>query len=207
MRGARILFAIALLVAAVVLALLASDLLRWRNAIRSGDLQFSRGTADARWNAAAVLPFDPARALLGIGDQLQFRRAAQSFETIQAAGRGYDNGVSETHARGELEARLTELARSSDRLRTSEADNLLGILAFADSKQTGPSAPAPVEQSVSDFQAAVRLDPGNEEAKFNLELLLRQLVAKGSRRGSNNGPGGPARGHRGAGGGLPGRGY
>jgi len=89
----------------------------------------------------------------------------------------------------------------------SEADNLLGILAFADSTQTGPAAPAPVDQSVADFQAAVRLEPGNVDAKFNLELLLHQLLARGIRPGSNSSAGGPAKGHRGAGGGLPGRGY
>ena len=100
---------------------------------------------------------------------------------MQAAGRGYDNGLSESRDRGELEAELTELARSGDLRRGSEAENLLGILAFADSRPSGPTAPAPVDQSVSDFQAAVRLDPGNEDAKFNLELLLRQLVAKGTR--------------------------
>jgi hypothetical protein len=84
---------------------------------------------------------------------------------------------------------------------------MLGILAFADSRPVGPSAPAPVDQSVGAFQAAVRADPTNEAAKYNLELLLRRLVAKGTRRGPNGSASGPSLGRNGASGGLPGHGY
>jgi hypothetical protein len=199
--------AVALVAAAVLMALLASDLVRWRDAVRSGDLQFGSSPADARWTATAVLPQDPARSLLDLGSQLELRSSAQSFEVVRAAGRGYDNGVSEAHDRGELEARLAALAQEAHRQRASYADNLLGILAFTDSRRAGPTAPAPVDQSVADFQAAVRLDPSNDDAKFNLERLLRELVARGSRLGSSGAAAGPAKGHRGAGGGLPGRGY
>jgi hypothetical protein len=86
-------------------------------------------------------------------------------------------------------------------------DNLLGILAFADSQPHGAGRPAPIERSVADFQAAVRLDPENEDAKFNLEWLLRRLVARGTRPGGTAGEGGPATGRRGAAGGVPGKGY
>jgi hypothetical protein len=101
---------------------------------------------------------------------------------------------------------LVGLTQGPSRERDSEAENLLGILAYTDSQQIGPSAPAPVERSVSDFQAAVELDPGNDDAKFNLEWVLRHLLAEGIRPGSSN-AGGPARGHRGASPGTPGRGY
>ncbi len=206
-RGTRFAAAVVLLAGAVVLVLLAADVLGWRDAVRDGDRHFASEPPSAAWHASTRLPFDPARALLGLDGELRFRAAAQQFAAVQAAGRGYDNGLSESRDRGELEAELTELARSGDLRRGSEAANLLGILAFADSRPSGPTAPAPVDQSVSDFQTAVRLDPGNEDAKFNLELLLRQLVAKGTRRGSDNTSAGPSKGHRGAGGGIPGRGY
>ena len=203
----RVVLACLLLGVAVLTALLAADLVRWRDAVRNGDRQFTRSVADARWRAAGVLPGDPARTLLGLEDALAFRSAAQDFEAVKGAGKGYDNGVSEAHTRGALEARLALLARSGDRVLASRADNLLGILAFADSRRTGANAPAPVEQSLAAFQAAIRLDPSNDDAKFNLELLWRQLVAHGTRLGPSGTPGGPAVGHRGAGGGVPGRGY
>jgi hypothetical protein len=129
------------------------------------------------------------------------------FVSVSAEGNGFDNGYSESADRGSLETVLTDIARTFNRLVASDADNMLGILAFSDSKELGPSGPAPVERSVADFQAAVQIEPSNTDAKFNLELVLRELLAKGVRPGSNPTGGGNAKGHRGAGGGLPGRGY
>jgi hypothetical protein len=195
-----------LLAAATIVALLAADALGWRDAIRRGDTTFARAPADASWKGGAVLPGDPARVLLGLDLPLRFRGAAQSFAAVQSAGQGFDNGLSEARTRGEVEAELAQIARSHDRGIASAAENLLGILAFADASRTGPNEPAPVDQSVADFQAAVRLDSTNADAKFNLEQLLRVLVARGVRHGPG-GNGGATRGHRGAGGGIPGRGY
>ncbi len=198
---------VALLAAATLLALLASDVLGWRNAMQRGDRELARNVPSAAWHASSVLPTDPARKLLGLTTALRFRAAEQDFVAVKAAGSGYDNGLSESQTRGELEAELAALARSRDHAVAAAADNLLGILAFADSTTSGPIAPAPVDQSLGDFQAAVRLDPASTDAKFNLELLLRTLLAKGVRPGSDNSTGGAANGHRGAGGGIPGRGY
>ena len=182
--------AIVLLVFAVLLAVIAVDALRWRSAVASGDRQFARSAASATWKPHTVLPAGTTRDLLGLGTQLRFRAAEQSFEAVQAAGNGYDNGLSESLTRGELEGQLAGLARSRNRAIASRADNLLGILAFADATPSGPSAPAPVDASVADFQAAVRLDANDADAKFNLELVLRKLLAIGSRHGSDNSTGG-----------------
>jgi hypothetical protein len=198
---------VTLVVAAVALGLLAHDVLTWRNALRAGDREFARSPSAAEWRASTLLPTDPARKLLGLDGALRLRATEQSFDAVQAAGRGYDNGLSESQTRGELEAELARLGLSGDHVIASTADNLLGILAFSDAAGGSPAAPAPVDQAVADFQAAVRLDPSNADAKFNLERLLRELVAHGVRPGSDNGTGGRSRGHRGAGGGVPGRGY
>lgn len=207
MRVIRLACVLLLLVAAVFAALLAADVRSWRDAVHSGDVRYAQRQADVSWSASTTLPVDPALRILGLSGELAFRRAAQSFVTVEAAGNGVDNGYSESQARGNLETVLTRIAAGSDRRQSSEADNLLGILAFADSRKQGPGGPAPVERSVSDFQAAVQLDPGNDDAKLNLELLLRELVARGARPGSNASSSGPGKGHQGAGGGLPGSGY
>jgi hypothetical protein len=200
MRAGRIAAGLLLLAAAVLVALLAVDVRRWHDAF--GTVR----TPAPSLEASPLLPFDPAGHLLGVAGELAYRRALRDFRALGARGGGLDNGRSAIDARGELEARLAELARGSDPARASLAENLLGILAFADSKPQGPAAPAPVDRSIAAFAAAVRLDPGDDDAKFNLELLLRLLVARGERSGAN-GSTGPAAGRRGAGGGLPGRGY
>jgi hypothetical protein len=203
----RAALALVLLVLAAFVILLALDLRHWQGALASGDTRYVQDPGTATWTASTVIPFRLGERILGLQGQLAFRRAAQSFVVVKAAGNGLDNGYSESRARGELEAELAELAQGSNRVRDAEADNLLGILAFLDSQENGPSAPAPVDRSVGDFQAAVQMDPANEDAKFNLEWLLRELLAHGERSGSNASSSGPAKGHTGAGGGTPGRGY
>jgi hypothetical protein len=207
MRPARLGVGLVLLACGVVCALLAADVRSWASGIRAGDTLFSQAPRTAQWSPPTILPFDPARRVLGLSDQLAYRRAVRSFVGAAGLGNGFDNGYSESRTRAAVETTLARVAQSPDPQRASQAENLLGILAFADSRQRGPSAPAPIDRSLAAFQAAVRLDASNEAAKYNLEWLLRQLVAKGTRRGSNASSGGPAKGHRGAGGGLPGRGY
>jgi hypothetical protein len=206
-RALRLGAAVALLAAAFALVVLAVDVLQWRQSMRSGDRTFSRTPAAAAWSPHTVLPRGLTRDLLGLGLPLRLRQDLQSFVAVKAAGSGFDNGLSESRSRGELEAQLAQLTAGGNHAIASTADNLLGILAFSDSTQSGPIAPAPVDQSVADFQAAVRLDPTDVDAKFNLERLLHELIAHGVRVGPDASAGGPAKGHRGAGGGLPGRGY
>jgi hypothetical protein len=197
----------ALVCVAVLAALLAADLLGWRSAMRDGDRQFDAAPAEASWRASTVLPFDPARRVLGLGGDLALRKAAQDFEAVEVADTGFDYGGTVSQQRGEAELELAGIAGSPVGDRASAADNMLGILAYSDSRQNGPAAPAPVDRAVADFQAAVAADPSNDVAKFNLELLLYQLIARGTRHGGNGTNGGPSHGHRGAGGGTAGRGY
>jgi hypothetical protein len=206
-NGKRAAVAVVLLAAAVVAGLLATDLSSWRTAVARGDAQFAHSPERANWNAATVVPFHVARDILRISDQLALRAAARQFVHLRSLGNGIDNGYSESLQRGALEATLTTLAAGPDHARDSDAELMLGILAFADTRQHGAGAPAPVDQAVADFQSAVTENPANTDAKYDLELLLRYLVAKGTRTGSNNTSAGPAKGHRGAGGGQPGTGY
>jgi len=205
-RG-RLALATLALVAAVFAALLASDLRAWHGAVAAGDRSFVQHPAAARWRPSTLLPAWLSRGLLGISDDLAYRRALQAFVAVERAGCGIDNCYSESQRRTSLELTLSNLARGADRARASVLDNLLGILAYADSQQRGASQPAPIDRSVADFQAAVQLDPTNETAKFDLEWLLHRLAARGVRPGGTSGQGGPAKGHRGAGGGVPGKGY
>jgi len=204
----RIAVAVIALAVAVLAALFASDLRSWQNGVRAGDVRYTQDHATATWHASTFLPAGLSRDLLGLKGQLAFRRAARQFAIVRYLGNGVDNGYSESQRRAALELALTNLSGGADHQRDSIIDNMLGILAYRDSQQSGPSAPAPIDRSVNDFEAAVELDPSNEDAKYNLEWLRRKLAPNGTRGGGTNSQAGPAKtGKKGAGGGVPGRGY
>ena len=206
MRISRLALALALAAAAVALALVAADVRTWRATMRSDDASLAAGgRAAPRWQASTVLPPGATRRLLALDDDRALRRAVLGFSRVARVGGGFDAGV-RRRARAAAEARLAEVAATEDARHASHASNLLGILAFADAT-SGRRAATPVDRSLAAFREAVRLDPENESAKDNLELLLRLLEARGQRIGPNRGTGPRGQGRRGAGGGEAGRGY
>jgi hypothetical protein len=107
---------------------------------------------------------------------LRFRRAYTRDPELARSSEG-------TQSRIRAETALArEIRGDSDRRRASSASNLLGILALVDAA-TAPGGNVPIDRSVFEFQDAVRLDPANEQAKTNLELLYQQSTYKSSVRG------------------------
>jgi hypothetical protein len=172
-------------VLAVALALFARDAGRWPQVIRSGDVAAADPArrAGVSWTVDETLPFSPARAALGLGDDVAYRRAALGFR--RAYTRDLELARTSDAGQGRIRAE-TALAREirgdSDRRRASTASNLLGVLALVDAA-TAPAGNVPIDRSVFEFQDAVRLDPSNEQAKTNLELLYQQSTYKSSVRG------------------------
>jgi hypothetical protein len=203
-RASRLVLAAAALAVAALFALLAADVRTWRETLRADDLGFRLDAGPAPgWDTETLLPSGLSRRLLGVDDDRALRRAMAAF---RAAHRARDSFV-RRHARGEAEAALAGAAADGGApWQASQASDLLGVLAFADAT-TGRRRAAPVERSLAAFQNAVRLDPANGAAKYNLELLLRLLEARGERTGPNPAPGPRGGGQRGAGSGTPGRGY
>jgi hypothetical protein len=159
------------LAAAAALALLADAVFSVDRNIRS---------ADAR--LAAGLPLEPpesegfrfraAETLLGAADDRDYREALALLQRNQPVG-----SPEETLAlHGLLEARLGSLARDggSPQLRSSAA-NVNGILLYEDARLDRRSAIRYFELSLGAFREAVRHDPENEDAKYNLELLVRLI--------------------------------
>ena len=131
MSKTRLAIAAVALVAAVFLALLASDLRSWRDGVRSGDALFDQNPASATWQTPTVLPLDPARRILGISDQIEHRRGGAVLRPRALARAGASTTAREaSRARADLEVTLAEVARGPDRERNSAANNLLGILAY-----------------------------------------------------------------------------
>jgi hypothetical protein len=187
--------AVLLLVAAAGLAAAAHDVLAWRHVLRGDDVQVAR-----TW-----LPGDPVRSALAVDDELAQRRAVRSFRVAYTTGRGFDNGVTRTTRRSIAEVQLADVAAHGLPSEASQAGNLLGVLVAGGGRITGGIAAD--DRARSTFEAAIRRDPTNAAAKYNLELLLRRTRATSTRQGPGSGSGVLGRGQRGAGSGTPGRGY
>ncbi len=200
MRG-RWLAALAVVAAAACTAGLAHDARSWRNAMRRGDELYAHAPLRARWNAEAWFPGDPVGRTVHASQDVELRRAIQMFIAAVHARRGFDNGESRARSRSAAESALSAIAADAPPAAASQANDLLGVL-----EALGPEATAD-ELAVASFQAAVRADPSNLDAKTNLELALRRLHATLVRQGPGNGSGPRGSGQRGAGSGTPGRGY
>ena len=110
------------------------------------------------------------------------------------------------------EQALAAVARDSAGARASQAETLLGVLVFTDVppssdpfQETAGMDPDQAQASLADFDDAVRADPENATAKYDLELALRALRAQGVRVGPGQQTGAGSSGRRGAGGGVPGQ--
>jgi hypothetical protein len=172
-------------VGAVLVALLARDVGRWPSAVREGDLAASGSAHSERatWSVDEALPDTPARSLLGVGDDVVFRQAAvlfrRSYPSDPAVAASPDGAMLRIRAETAL-ARAIRTDTTGPR--ASAASNMLGILALIDAA-TSRTGTVAVDRSVLAFQDAIRLDPSNEQAKQNLELLFRQNSFTTSVRG------------------------
>ena len=204
-RPVRLALAALLGLVAVVLALAAYDVLAWRSAFTNGDAALAAYPARAHWSPTTLLPGDPTRSLLQLGDDVQLRRAVRAFDIAIATGRGFDAGETRDRVRSAAEARLSDVTAGGSAHQASQAGDLLGVLVAAGGGVTGGVTADDRAQDA--FDAAVRRDATNTKAKYNLELLLRRTRATSTRQGPGNGAGTQGRGRRGAGAGTPGRGY
>lgn len=201
--------ALACFLAAAALLLLAADVARWRDAMPASDIRYraTPGAADL-WRPRTRIPLDPARALLSVDDDVELRRAVRAV----LLARLEDATVSDPELvlrRNEAQARLEAIATGTgDDVRRSRAAGLLGVLGLARLVSETQDRLALLQSTVANLELAIALDPGNDEAKFNLELALqrgRGIQLTEGAGGVNPSPGGA--GARGAGAGDPGGGY
>jgi len=201
----RIVAATALVAAAALLALGAHDVLVWRSAVSHGDARLRTRPVTAVWRAGTWLPGDPARSVLSLDDDLALRRAVRAFVSARGTPRGFDEGETRTRVRSGAEVALEDVVAHGGARAASQAGNLLGVLVAGSGRVTGGITAD--DRARAAFEAAIRRDPSNEAAKYNLELLLRRTRGTATRQGPGSGSGALGHGRRGAGAGTPGRGY
>lgn len=195
-----------LLAVAIVVGMFALDVHRWDRALADGDALYATAPVAATWRAPSRVPGALAERALGLSDDLALRRALQRYRRTAARRARLDNAVEVAADRAETETALAAVVQGGDPKKAAQAGTLLGVLTFADFARGGDSA-GQADAAVAYLDAAVRADPTNEAAKFDLELALRALSARGVRVGPGSGTGTGSTGRRGAGGGAPGSGY
>ena len=200
----KLTLAAALVALAVLVALLAADVRSWRGTIAEGDAVFAAAPARATWTPSTRLG-GLSGHLLGVGADLELRRALQLYALAVGQRQRLDNALEVQTARAQAMDALTTEALDADGRRASQAQTALCALTFGSSSQG--SGTAQIDASISDFTDAIRSDPDNALAKFDLELLFRLTLAHGVRTGQGVGGGLGHTGRRGAGGGVAGSGY
>jgi hypothetical protein len=194
---------------AVGVALVAEETRRWPDRIAAGDAAFAAAPGGPEaWPEPARRSARLAGDLLALDDDLAYRRSLQLVARARVTRFVFASRWLEVIA--EAQARLGEVeAATHDRRRRSDAANLLGIVYFDGAQASTVRRSDFLRSSVSAFDRAVRLDPRNADAKFNLELLLSRLREdqnRAGRRRSGQSGAGPLGGDN-AGLRLPGEGY
>jgi hypothetical protein len=204
MTPVRVSLAVAFVALAVLVALLAGDVRAWRSSLAAGDAAYAATPSRASWTPDTRLG-GVAEGLLDVRDDVQLRDALQRYIDASKLHLRLDNALSVESARARAQDALEQISHANDLRRVSQVLPLLGILAYRASASGG--AQSQVDAAISNFTDAVRADPANMEAAFDLELLLRLTAARGSRVEPGQGGGFGRTGRRGAGSGQPGSGY
>lgn len=200
---------VSLCVAGGVAALvLAADVAAVRQALADDDVRYRTAPEQELWAADELVPGGVARSLIGVRDDLLFRRALRAVRLSHPEVPGFSDPAYVLH-RNDASAWLVDVVQKDERLeRRSAAANLLGVLSFADAIADYQNRAKLLEAAGGRFRQAISFDATNEEAKVNLELTLsRTLDFELSEAGGGTDPSPGGRGSKGAGAGDPGSGY
>jgi hypothetical protein len=160
--------------AGAALLMLALDARAWRTRVAQDDLRFRALPGHSGlWKPPTTLPGDPAGGLLGTDDTTAYRRALQLF-WYSRIGSSPEASHDLPTLRAETQQRLQDLIEQGLSARErSFAANLLGVLVVTTPTPGNSQIGQILKRAAGYFQQAIRIDGGNDEAKMNLELVLR----------------------------------
>jgi hypothetical protein len=165
-------------VAALALAFGVLDL--WRD-VRQADFRFQTASTrqTALWDGLDPLAASLSTRVLGLKDDLEYRRTIELYERVRP-GRGGGFGSQIEALRGQAQLELTRTSEAdSDPGRRSKLLNFLAVIPLDRPSTVGDERADQLRTAIGILQSAVRVDPGNAEAKLNLELLLRDAARSG----------------------------
>lgn len=164
---------------AILLAVLAVDVIRVPGQLEAGDVRFEAAPRrqSEPWSGSDFLRGWPAVRLLDVNDDLAYRQALARFLRVEP-GKVEIYGPELENLRGAVQLELTKLsAGDSNPARRSRLLNLLGAMSLDRYTYDQAERETILRKAIFTFRSAVDTDPTNEDAKTNLELALRDAKA------------------------------
>jgi hypothetical protein len=164
---------------AVLLVVLAIDVLRLPGKLEGGDVRFEAApkAQTGIWSGIDFLRGWPAKRMLDVGDDLAYRKALVRFLRVEP-GKVEIYGPELENLRGRVQLELTELsAKDANPARRSRLLNLLGAMSLDRYSYDAAEREATLRKAIFTFRSAIDTDPSNADAKTNLELALRDAKA------------------------------
>jgi hypothetical protein len=167
--------AVVALLAAALFVAVALDAHAWGTRLPADDLRFRHDAlSEDLWTPEQRTPLHLTQHLLGVGNDLAYRRALQAFR----AGRPLEPLTSTAMAARRIRAQIAlqdYIEHARDPRRRAQASNLVGVLAFAAATQDVAQRITFLNNAIASFRTAIELEPTNDDALFNLEYALGQL--------------------------------
>lgn len=163
--------------AALALTLLAVDVLLVPKEVAADDVRFQAAPRLPRtlWEDVGFLPESPGVRLLDAGDDVRSRQTVALFAQVDPAKVRISTPEQDAlRGRAQLEVTLRSREDADDPRRRAQHLNLLGVLTMSRFTTSGNEAAQILSRGIGAFQSATEVDPENDDAKRNLEILLRR---------------------------------
>jgi hypothetical protein len=180
MRRRRLLRLAAILAvpAAIVLGVVAVDVLRVPGQLEGDDVRFQAAPLRQQglWDDLGFLPGGVSSRILDVEDDLAYRRTIALFVRVPPGVETY--GPEQENLRGRMQSELTRgSADDSNPKRRSVLLNLLAATSLGFYSSDPTEEENTLRRAIQTLRSAVEVDPENADAKLNLELALRDAKA------------------------------
>lgn len=176
-RRVLVVAAIAAVPLALVLVVLAIDVLRTPGWVVEDDSRFQSAPArgSGLWNEPGLVATRARIDALGLEDDFAYRRAVALFARLRPGEEATGFDAERENAWAKLQFELTTQSRENpDPQLRSELQNLMGVTLLARYLYASPDQRNMLlSNAIGAFRSAVELDQSNDDAKLNLELALR----------------------------------
>jgi hypothetical protein len=163
---------------ALLLVVLAVDVLRTPGALERDDVRFEAAPSRQAglWGGVGVAP-GVVESLLALDDDLEYRRTMARFLRVEP-GKVEIFGPELENLSGQVQLALTQgSAEDANPQRRAQYLNLLATMTLARFGSDQAETETTLRRAIHLLRAAVETDPQNADAKLNLELALRNAKA------------------------------